>query len=119
MKICIPTLGDKGLDEAVSPHFGTAPTFTIVDSETGEAEAIPNTSSHMGGTKLPPELLAEKGVNVMLCSGLGMRAIQLFRQFGIEVYMGAEGAVRDAFEAWKNGSLRPATDLDGCAEHQH
>ncbi|MFZ2070254.1 MAG: NifB/NifX family molybdenum-iron cluster-binding protein [Halobacteriota archaeon] len=31
MRICIPTLGNGGLDDLVSEHFGRAPAFTIVD----------------------------------------------------------------------------------------
>jgi predicted Fe-Mo cluster-binding NifX family protein len=30
MKLCIPTLGNGGLDDFVSEHFGRALTFTVV-----------------------------------------------------------------------------------------
>ena len=30
VKICVPTLGQGGLDDYVSSHFGRAPTFTTV-----------------------------------------------------------------------------------------
>lgn len=40
MKICIPTLGEKGLDEQVSEHFGSAPYFTIIDLESNGVEII-------------------------------------------------------------------------------
>lgn len=35
MKVGIPTMGDSGLDESVSQHFGRASTFTIVDTKAG------------------------------------------------------------------------------------
>ena len=117
MKVCVPTLGYGGLEEQVGGHFGRVPTYTIVDTETNEVRVIENTSEHMGGRGYPPELLAKESVEVMLCSGLGRRAIGLFEQFGIMVYVGASGTVKDALEMWKKGMLQPATDENACKEH--
>jgi predicted Fe-Mo cluster-binding NifX family protein len=121
MKICIPTLGDRGLDEFVSEHFGRAPTFTVVDMETKEVKVIPNTGEHFGGVKVGPEVILEgdADVEVMLCSGLGPRAIGMFEQFGIEVYVGASGTVREAVRDFQAGKLHEATDADACKEHRH
>ncbi len=117
MKVCVPTIGQSGMDDVVSPHFGRCLYYTLVDTETNEVSVFPNTSEHMGGIGLPPELIAKKGVHVMLCSGLGPRAIQMFEQFGIEVFVGASGTVKDAINAWKSGKLQLATDENACKEH--
>jgi predicted Fe-Mo cluster-binding NifX family protein len=117
MKVGIPSMGEKGLDEQVGQHFGRVTHYTIVDLETDDVNVIPNTSHHMGGTVEPPELLKKEGVCVMLCSGLGRRAINLFEQIGIDVYVGASGKVRDAVTAYKQGTLQQATMADGCQEH--
>jgi len=119
MKVGIPTLGNSGLDEIVSPHLGRAPTFTVVNVETGEVSVVPNTSRHAGGRGNAPEQLAENGVQVVLCSGLGSRAIEMFEQFGIKVFVGAEGTVREALEKWMSGELREPTDRDACEQHRH
>lgn len=119
MKVAIPTLGNNGLDEYVSEHFGRAPTFTVVDLLTNEVKVILNTSAHRGGSGYPPEILANAGVEVMLCRGLGPRAIDMFEQYGIEVYVGASGTVRDAIQAWKAGKLHVATDENACRMHRH
>ncbi|MGQ9582511.1 MAG: NifB/NifX family molybdenum-iron cluster-binding protein [Thermoplasmatota archaeon] len=119
MKVALPTLGDRGLDEQVSEHFGRAPTFTIVDSETGEVRVMPNRSEHMGGSGKPPEHLAREGVRVMLASGMGPRAIAMFEGYGIEVFMGAHGTVRESLEMWRSGALEPASDETACREHRH
>ena len=112
-------MGQGGLSDHVSPHFGRAPVFTIVDTETNTVEVLPNTSEHMGGSGLPPAHMAAAGVQVMLCSGIGPRAIQMFEQYGIRVYVGASGTVRDAVQAWRKGLLREATDKDACEMHRH
>ncbi len=117
MKVCIPTVGYGGLEEHVGEHFGRVPTYTIFDTETNEVKVIENTSEHMGGSGYPPEILAREGVGIMLCSGLGRRAIGLFEQFGIMVYIGAMGTVRNALDRWKEGGLQPATDETACKKH--
>ncbi len=117
MRIAVPSNGDRGMDEEVGGHFGRVPTYTIVEDQTNEVEVIPNKSHHMGGRGYPPELLHEEGVDIMVCSSLGRRAIDLFQEKGIRVYVGASGLVRDAIEQWKTGKLMEATDENACRRH--
>jgi len=118
MKICIPTMGGEGLDSQISSHFGRAPNFTIVDPDTKEVSIIDNTAEHFGGMATTPELIRSSGVDVMLVSGIGPRAVQLFEQMGIRVYVGAMGTARSALDAYNSGSLDEATDENVCAEHR-
>lgn len=117
MKVGIPTNGEKGLQETVGEHFGRVPTYTIVDLEKNEVKVVPNASHHMGGRGYPPELLAKEGVSIMLCRGLGRRAISMFSDFGIEVYIGATGKVKDAIDSFKKGTLTKASEDDACKQH--
>ena len=117
MKVCFPTMGTKGLDEVLGDHFGRVPTYTIVDTETGEATAIDNTSEHTGGMGSPPEIMKVAGVDVMVVNGLGKRAIMMFEEMGIMVHVGASGTVRDALNMYNAGALEPATDENACAQH--
>lgn len=119
MKVCVPTSGQGGIDDNVSEHFGRSPTFTVVDTENGKVDVINNTSEHMGGTGKPPEQIAQSGANVLVCSGLGPRAIGMFESYGIEVYVGAVGSARDAIEMWRSGRLQRASDVNACKEHRH
>jgi len=117
MKVGVPSMGDKGLDESVGEHFGRVPTYTIVDLDTNEVTVVPNISHHMGGQGQPPEILQSEGIQVMLCRGLGGRAITLFQDFGIDVYIGATGTVRDAIDAFKLGRLQKAEIGSACEQH--
>jgi predicted Fe-Mo cluster-binding NifX family protein len=117
MKVGIPSNGNRGLDETVGEHFGRVRTYTIYDTETKEVSVIDNTSAHAGGSGYPPELLHGVGVETMLCSGLGRRAIGMFEQMGIMVYVGAYGKVVDAIKMWEQGKLQPATDANACSKH--
>jgi predicted Fe-Mo cluster-binding NifX family protein len=117
MKVSIPTMGGAGLNERIGEHFGRVPTYTIVDLESNDVKIIPNTSQHMGGQGDPPELLAREGVHIMICQGLGRKAITLFESLGITVYIGANGTVKEAVDMYKQGILRKATESDGCGKH--
>ena len=117
MKICIPTMGENGLDNQVGEHFGRVPTYTIVDLDTNEVKVIQNTSEHMGGQGYPPEIMAKEGVNAMVCRGLGRRAIMMFEELGIDVYIGASGTVKDVIEAFKQEKLQRANADNACGQH--
>ncbi|MBS3815667.1 MAG: NifB/NifX family molybdenum-iron cluster-binding protein [Hadesarchaea archaeon] len=117
MKIGIPAMGDSGLNEKVSNHFGRAPVFLIVDSESGEFRSVTNVKKSNKNMQ-PPEQLAKEGIQAMICSDLGPRAIQMFEDLGIEVFVGAQGSVKESIEKWKSGELKEATDKDACEEHK-
>ena len=116
MKIAVPTNGKLGLKNAVGEHFGRVETYTLFDTESKEVEIIDNTSHHMGGMGYPPELLAEKKVDILLCSGLGKRAIDMFSERKIDVFCGAKGTVEDALNQWKNNELVLATENSACTK---
>lgn len=119
MKVCIPTSGRGGLEDMVCEHFGRAPTFTVVDTESSSVSVVQNTSEHMGGTGKPPEQIAGTGSKVLVCSGLGPKAIGMFESFGIDVFVGAQGTVKDAVELWLQGGLQRASARNACQEHRH
>jgi predicted Fe-Mo cluster-binding NifX family protein len=119
MKLCIPTMDSGGLDDLVCDHFGRAPTFTVVDTETNEVQVVKNRSEHMGGLGKPPEHIAKTGAKILICSGLGPRAIDMLVGFGVEVYVGAAGTAKEAIEAWKEGKLTVASYDVACKEHAH
>lgn len=118
MRVALPTMGEKGLEEEIGAHFGRCPTFTICDLENDEIEIISNNSKHAGGKGNPPELLAEKDIDAMICKNLGKKAVSLFEDLGIEVYDDAEGTVGDAIESWKNDNLKETSISDACDEGQ-
>ncbi|MFO7991023.1 MAG: NifB/NifX family molybdenum-iron cluster-binding protein [Thermoplasmata archaeon] len=119
MILAFPTLGDRGLDEKISPHFGRGETFTLYDTEDASVEVIANTSRHKGGSGNPPELLAQHDIDVMICQDLGRKAVRLFDDHGIKVYSGASSTVEDAIELWKEGKLQETSQDDACAEGKH
>jgi len=118
MKIVIPTNGNEGLNDTVADHFGRCRTYTFLDENRKVIEIIDNTSEHMGGSGLPPELMKKHGANVLLCKGLGPRALNLCKEFGIEVHVCKVETVKDIFEMWKYKKTKKADVEDVCEEHR-
>jgi predicted Fe-Mo cluster-binding NifX family protein len=118
MKVAMPTLGENGLEDQIFPHFGRAPAFTIVDTDTLEFEIQENVSEHFGGGSKAPSVVAGAGAEALLCSGIGPRAITMFESLGIRVFTGASGSVAASVKAFKEGRLHEATDKDACIQHR-
>ena len=110
MKICV-SASASDLDAQVDPRFGRCPYFVIVDSETMEFEAIPNTAAGAtGGAGIQAaQTVAGKGTKVVVTGNVGPNAFQALSTAGIKIVIGAFGTVREAVEAYMRGELREAS----------
>jgi predicted Fe-Mo cluster-binding NifX family protein len=118
MKICIPTLDDRGLDGVPSDHFGSAPYFTFVDTESGTCEVAGNAgANHAHGQCRPLEFLGKREVNAIVCRGLGKRAFARLKNAGVDVYVTLERDVRATVDALEGGFLRELTSEEACHGH--
>jgi predicted Fe-Mo cluster-binding NifX family protein len=116
--ICIPTLDENGLLSEVSIHFGKTPYFTLIELEEDEIKeinVIESRGKHKGGSKTPAEIIIDSGADVLICRGLGTKAISMLCDSGIEVFSGASGKVKDAIKEWKLGML-PIADESSCGD---
>ena len=118
MKIVVPTNNRKGLEDKIAEHFGRCLTYTFLNEKGEVVEIIENTSEHMGGKGLPPELMKKHGANILLCGDLGPRALALCSQLGIDAYVNQAETVKEIFEMWKNNKLKKAGTEDICKEHK-
>jgi predicted Fe-Mo cluster-binding NifX family protein len=113
MKVTIPTIDDNGLQSFVSEHFGRSPFFTVVDMDTEAVHSISNQGQHFGGSQHPAAQAADTA-DVILCAGLGQRALRYFQERNIEVYTGASGRVRDTLQSYREGKLRQGSSAGAC-----
>jgi len=109
MKIAIPTASGQ-----LCPHFGHCEKFAVLEADP-ETRKILGRADHAPPAHEPgvlPRWLGEMGVNVILASGMGMRAQQLFAQNGIEVVVGAAPDVPETLvEAYLAGNLATGENL--------
>lgn len=77
-------------DGILCSHFGHCQQFAIIDTdkETITSESLVTPPPHEPG--LLPAWLAGKGVTDVIAGGMGQRAISLFNQQNINVFVGAQ-----------------------------
>jgi predicted Fe-Mo cluster-binding NifX family protein len=120
MNICIPITLDDGIRSPVDLHFGSAPIFMIVDTESGSCRAVPNRDLHHGhGMCQPLAQLAGESVDAMVVGGIGMGALGKLRAADIRVFFSEHPTVEGTVAAFKAGTLREATPATACGHHGH
>ena len=110
MKIAVTSMGPS-LDDQVEARFGRCPYFLIIDPETMEFEALKNPNIAVGGGAgiQSAQLMAERGVQIVLTGNCGPNAFQTFGAAGVQVIVGVSGPVRQAVEQFKTGAFTEAS----------
>jgi predicted Fe-Mo cluster-binding NifX family protein len=109
MKIAVSSTG-KELSDNVAELFGRCPYFIIADIEDGKivkTEALKNENENQssGAGMSAAKLLAENDVNAVIAKSVGPRAIDVLKQFNIELYNG-EGVIKDILQKYINKKLK-------------
>ncbi|PIP20095.1 MAG: diguanylate cyclase [Candidatus Omnitrophica bacterium CG23_combo_of_CG06-09_8_20_14_all_40_11] len=118
MRICIPTETNKGKEAAVYGHFGSAPYFTIYDTEKNSVEIINNSNQHHShGMCQPMGVLTSKKIDVVICGGMGGRAVQKLNESGVKAYRVIPGTVTDIVNQFSKGGLEEITVQNACVQH--
>jgi len=110
MKIAITSQGND-MHSAVDPRFGRARWFIVLDTETGDAEAVDNQSNRdmtQGAGIQAARSAVNAGVRAVVTGNVGPKAFSSLKAAGLAVYVGATGTVQEAFDRFKAGDLKPA-----------
>lgn len=119
MKICIPTINAEKQLAEVCDHFGSAPYFTIYDFEADTYETINNSDhNHEHGTCHPMENLKDKGIDCIVCKGLGRRALEKLNDCGIKVFRIDRSSVNDIVEDFSKSELEEIDPENACRSHR-
>lgn len=115
MRLCLPTIDDRSLGARLSPHFGSAPCFTVVDTASGTVEVLANGQAvHEHGRCDPTKALEGRGLDAVVCRGLGRRALQRLQGAGIPVLVTGALTVAGALSEFEAGILRPLSEDEAC-----
>jgi len=118
MRICIPTQDDRERDAIASEHFGSAPFYTIYDSEMKSYHTVNNADrGHHHGSCSPMKVLHQENINVALCRGLGQRALQKLQEAGIRIFQSLEANVQANIESFLRNELTEFTMENSCHTH--
>jgi predicted Fe-Mo cluster-binding NifX family protein len=120
MNICIPIDEDKGLQSQVCVHFGSAPAFLIVDTDSGECHAVPNQNQHHGhGMCTPLASLQGEHIDGIVVGGIGMGALDKLEAANVRVYLSEQATAGEVVDAFKAGALKPMDRNRACAHRGH
>jgi predicted Fe-Mo cluster-binding NifX family protein len=118
MRVCIPVEERGGLDREVYGHFGSAPIFALVDTETMAATFIDNRDhGHVHGACSPLRALGGQRVGAVIVGGIGAGAIRGLNAAGIQVFQCRGGTVADAVRQFREGRLPVVSIAHACGGH--
>jgi len=109
LKIAISCDGNE-----VSEHFGRCEKYIIFEAEKGKLKSKIGLANPGHEPFFLPRFLKERGVQKIICQGIGPRATNLFEQLGIEVIAGISGNVDEVIEKYLKGELETA---ESTCEH--
>ncbi|HEX9021775.1 MAG TPA: NifB/NifX family molybdenum-iron cluster-binding protein [Nitrospirota bacterium] len=114
MKICFPVQKNEGVESAVYNHFGSAPMFVIVDTNSNILEIVNNRDQHHShGACNPMKALDNRQVDAIVVGGIGAGALTRLNQMGITVHRAQAATIRENVALFAAQTL-PALTLQGC-----
>jgi predicted Fe-Mo cluster-binding NifX family protein len=119
MKLAIPVEDYQALNSVVYGHFGSAPLFVLVDTDTLGIEPLQNDDQHHAhGACNPVRVLAGRTVDAVAVGGIGAGAINGLRQAGIKVYHSSAQTVAEIVAQFNAGQLPEIELQQACGGHQ-
>ena len=101
----------------VFQHFGKTENFKVYEVEDNKVVSSEVIGSNGTGHGALAGLLAEQGINVLICGGIGGGAQTALTEAGIEMIAGAQGNTDDVVEAYLKGEL--VSTGANCDHHHH
>lgn len=120
MKICFPIDEDIGLESKIYGHFGSAPQFIVVDTETRAMSTIKNIDQHHAhGACQPIKALGGQNVEAIVVGGIGAGALRGLNQAGLTVYKAFGLTIADSITCLAMDELPILTPGETCGSHGH
>jgi predicted Fe-Mo cluster-binding NifX family protein len=120
MKLCFPVQHDNGAASVVYNHFGSAPLFVIIDSETGESRTVVNGDQHHahGGCN-PVKAIGDENIDAVVVGGIGAGALSRLNQLGIRVYRAQLPTIQENVPLLLAQKLQQYMLQECCGGHGH
>jgi predicted Fe-Mo cluster-binding NifX family protein len=119
MKVCFAVQYDEGVDSIVFNHFGSAPSFIVVDTELQKTESINNSDmGHAHGACSPIKAIGGQAVDAVVVGGIGAGALIKLNADGIKVFRSVASTVKDNLNLLTENKLPELTMRSSCRGHQ-
>lgn len=118
MILCFPVESYQGHDSKVFGHFGSAPGFVLIDTETGEARELVNKdANHTHGKCSPLKALDGQSIDCVIVGGIGAGALNKLTSQGLSVYMAGAASVTENVSLFNEGRLKQFNPMLVCGGH--
>lgn len=117
MKVMVSSTGPD-IDSEVSPVFGRAEYYLMVDSEdlTFESFENPSLSQDSGAGIMAARFVLEKGPESLISSNIGPKAFDVLSAGSVKCFTAKGGTVGEAVESFVRGELRT---VEGATAPSH
>jgi predicted Fe-Mo cluster-binding NifX family protein len=120
MKACFPVLKPEGLESEVYGHFGSAPAFVVVETDSNHITTIQNTDQHHShGACNPMKTLNNQKVDAIVVCGIGSGALNRLNQLGIKVFHAQASTIKENIAMLITHNLPEFTLSHCCPSHGH
>ena len=106
MKIAVSAEGNT-LNSMMDLRFGRAPSFFIIDQETGDTEVLGNEAAFAtGGAGIATaQMIVDKGVSTVITGNVGPNAMKVLKAGDVTIYQGRHVPVQENIEYFEKGLL--------------
>ncbi len=104
-RFAVPVVSPEGLESKVSEHFARSEYFAILVADDDRIVSADVVHCVPEDDKKKAELLADRGVDVVLAGRIGSCMVRVFMDRGIPMFSGAGGTVKQALKDYKDGKL--------------
>ena len=120
MRVCFPVQKEEGITSTVFNHFGSAPAFVVVDTDSNTLSTIRNGDRHHAhGACNPLKALDDQKIDVVVVGGIGAGALARLNQAGIKVYRAASGTIQENLALFAGRGLAEYAPQASCSGHSH
>jgi len=112
MRVAFPTNDRSTVEE----HFGHAKEFAFANVKNGKVVSTEFLTPPPHAPGVIPAFVGDKGATAIITGGMGGMAINLFKERGVEVILGARGTIEETLTTYISGNL--ASSGSAC-EHDH
>ena len=120
MKICFPVSKADGMESEVYGHFGSAPAFLVIETDSNTVTTINNKDQHHEhGACNPLKALNNQKVDAIVVGGIGGGALNKLNQLGIKVFQSQASTIKENVAMFNKQGLPEFAATHCCPGHGH
>lgn len=112
MRVAFPTNDRIHVEE----HFGHAREFAFFNVKNGEILGTEYLTPPPHAPGVIPAFVGDNGATAIITGGMGQMAVNLFKERGVEVILGAQGTIEETLAVYIEGEL---ASTGSVCNHDH